>query len=35
VHLLNGLNVHRGQVTNEPVAVNLGYEFVDPASLVG
>jgi alanine dehydrogenase len=35
VHLLNGLNIHRGQVTNEPVAINLGYEFVNPASLVG
>jgi alanine dehydrogenase len=34
-HLLNGLNVHRGQVTNEPVATNLGYEFVNPATLVG
>ncbi|MFT7490944.1 MAG: alanine dehydrogenase [Pseudohongiellaceae bacterium] len=35
VHLLNGLNVHRGQITNEPVAINLGYQFVNPASLVG
>jgi alanine dehydrogenase len=35
VHLLNGLNVYRGHVTNEAVAVNLGYKFVNPASLVG
>jgi alanine dehydrogenase len=27
-HLLNGLNVHRGQVTHEDVARDLGYEFV-------
>lgn len=33
-HLLNGLNVHRGQVTNGPVATNLGYEFVSPESVV-
>ncbi|MCF6264457.1 MAG: alanine dehydrogenase [Xanthomonadales bacterium] len=29
-HLLNGLNVHRGMVTCEEVAENLGYEFVSP-----
>ncbi len=33
-HLLNGLNVHRGQVTNEAVAKNLNYDFVDPRTLV-
>ncbi|MFC1605330.1 alanine dehydrogenase [Pseudomonadota bacterium] len=30
-HLLNGLNVHRGRVTYEDVARDLGYDFV-PAS---
>lgn len=29
-HFLNGLNVHRGLVTNEPVAEALDYEFVSP-----
>jgi alanine dehydrogenase len=29
-HLLAGLNVHRGMVTYEPVAQDLGYDFVDP-----
>ncbi len=29
-HFLNGLNVHRGLVTNLPVAEALGYEFVAP-----
>ena len=29
-HLLNGLNVWSGKVTNEPVAQALGYEFVSP-----
>ena len=27
-HLLNGLNVHRGKVTYDAVARDLGYEFV-------
>jgi alanine dehydrogenase len=31
-HLLNGLNVIDGKVTCESVAVNLGYEFVEPAA---
>ncbi|NQZ11441.1 MAG: alanine dehydrogenase, partial [Algicola sp.] len=31
-HLLNGLNVIDGKVTCESVAVNLGYEFVEPAT---
>ena len=35
VHLLNGLNVHEGQITNAPVAEELGYAFVDPGELVG
>lgn len=29
-HLLNGLNVHRGMVTCEEVARDLGYDYVDP-----
>ncbi len=28
-HLRNGLNVHRGKVTNRPVAEALGYEFTE------
>ncbi len=30
-HLLNGLNVHKGMVTCESVAENLGFEYVEPA----
>lgn len=29
-HLLNGLNVYKGQVTERSVADNLGYDYVDP-----
>lgn len=29
-HLLNGLNVWNGKVTNQPVAEALGYDFVPP-----
>jgi alanine dehydrogenase len=29
-HLLNGLNVYKGQVTCRSVADNLGYDFVEP-----
>lgn len=29
-HLLNGLNVHRGMVTNQAVAEALGYDYVAP-----
>ena len=29
-HLRNGLNVHKGRVTNRPVADALGYEAVEP-----
>ena len=29
-HLLNGLNVHQGDITYEAVADDLGYDFVDP-----
>lgn len=31
-HLLEGLNVHRGELTNGPVAEALGRDFKDPAS---
>jgi alanine dehydrogenase len=31
-HLLEGLNVHRGMVTYEDVARDLGYDFVAPAT---
>ena len=27
-HLLNGLNVHRGMITHEAVARDLGYEYI-------
>ena len=33
-HLRNGLNVHRGRVTNKPVAEALGYEAVAPESVL-
>ena len=29
-HLLNGLNVYKGKVTEKSVAENLGFEYVDP-----
>ena len=29
-HLLNGLNVHKGMVTCQSVADNLGFEYVEP-----
>ena len=31
VHLLNGLNVHAGQITYEAVARDLGYDYVPAA----
>jgi alanine dehydrogenase len=34
-HLMNGLNVHQGQVTYKAVADNLGYEFVAPQQALG
>jgi alanine dehydrogenase len=34
-HLRDGLNVHRGQVTYEAVAVDLGYDFVDAMEALG
>ncbi len=33
-HLRNGLNVHRGRITNAPVAEALGYDMVEPAKAV-
>lgn len=33
-HLMNGLNVYLGQVTNRPVAEDLGYEYVDPRAIL-
>lgn len=34
VHLLRGLNVHHGAITNKPVADALNLAFVDPASVL-
>jgi alanine dehydrogenase len=34
-HLLAGLNVHEGKVTNEPVAQALGYSFESPVRALG
>ncbi len=33
-HLRNGLNVHQGRVTNRPVAEALGYEMLEPQSVL-
>ena len=33
-HLMNGLNVHKGIVTCESVAQNLGFEFVEPGDAI-
>jgi len=33
-HLLNGLNVHHGDVTYKAVADDLGYAFVDPMTAI-
>ena len=33
-HLMNGLNVHAGKITNEEVAHDLGYDFVNAASVL-
>ncbi len=35
VHLLNGLNVHAGQITYEAVARDLGYAYVPAAKALG
>jgi len=34
IHLLQGLNVHKGSVTYEAVASDLGYTFVDPGKAI-
>lgn len=34
-YLMDGLNVHAGQVTHPAVAEDLGYDYVDPKTLVG
>lgn len=31
-HLRNGLNVHKGKITNRAVALSLGYEMTDPVA---
>ncbi|MFD1744040.1 alanine dehydrogenase [Rhizobium helianthi] len=33
-HLRNGLNIHRGKVTNKPVAEALGYDVTAPESVL-
>jgi alanine dehydrogenase len=33
-HLMAGLNVHEGLVTNKPVAEALGYAYRNPASAI-
>jgi len=33
-HLRNGLNVHRGKITNRAVAEALGYELVEPKAVL-
>ncbi|MER2635788.1 MAG: alanine dehydrogenase, partial [Rhizobiaceae bacterium] len=33
-HLRNGLNVHRGRITNRAVAESLGYELAEPKSVL-
>ena len=35
LHLRNGLNVHRGDITCREVADDLGYEFVEPMVSMG
>jgi alanine dehydrogenase len=34
-HLMNGLNVYRGKVTNQHVADDLGYQYHSPQSVLG
>jgi alanine dehydrogenase len=34
-NLMNGLNVHKGQVTYQAVAETLGYEFIHPEDAIG
>ncbi|TIT05543.1 MAG: alanine dehydrogenase, partial [Mesorhizobium sp.] len=33
-HLRNGLNVHKGKITNRAVAEALGYELVEPKAVL-
>jgi alanine dehydrogenase len=33
-HLRNGLNVHRGKITNRAVAESLGYEMTEPKAVL-
>jgi alanine dehydrogenase len=33
-HLRNGLNVHKGRVTNAAVAEALGYEMAEPRAVL-
>ncbi|WP_352858438.1 hypothetical protein [Mesorhizobium sp. M0142] len=33
-HLRNGLNVHKGKITNRAVAEALGYELVEPKTVL-
>ncbi len=33
-HLRNGLNIHKGKITNKPVADALGYEMVEPKAVL-
>ena len=33
-HLMHGLNVHRGRVTHEAVARDLGYDWLDPREAI-
>jgi len=34
-HLMNGLNVHEGDITYKAVADDLGYDYVDPKAALG
>lgn len=34
-HLMNGLNVYRGKVTERSVAENLGFDYVEPTTALG
>jgi alanine dehydrogenase len=34
-HLLNGLNIHQGKVTNLPVATALGFTYHEPLAALG
>ncbi|MBB1487824.1 alanine dehydrogenase [Oceanospirillum sediminis] len=34
-HLMNGLNIHAGQVTNQAVAESLSYAYTNPTKIVG